>query len=209
MSETRFTSGFAQGTKREREENDDSDIEMQLAVQNNSGNTSPTGLNAHLQRFSTPTSSAMHKEDNSPARSSTSSLSEVGTTTPSTTPKSSVRAFAIVEDVASPPKKRAKLTFAEKEEMRILKAVRQQEKAEEAAQKEAERKARADDKARRDAEKEAERKRKDAEKEAERKRKDAERDEKRLAKEAEKAKKSRNEKIRRVRSNAKRQRNRG
>jgi chromatin assembly factor 1 subunit A len=146
---------------------------------------------------SSPVSPTSARRASSPARSSTGSLSEAGTSTPVGLRPSPTTAFTALNGVVQPPKKRAKLTFAEKEEQRILKAVRDQEKAEERAQRELEKKAKEEDKARRDAEKEAERKRKDAEREEKRLVKEAERaekEEKRLIKEAERAEKDKEKK---------------
>jgi chromatin assembly factor 1 subunit A len=156
----------------------------------------------------TPPVSIGTKRDTSPARSTTGSLTDVGTATPSnrgqspmlggpppsTTNLTSPSAFAALNGNAPPPPKKAKLTFAEKEAKRIEKEFKDQQRAEEKARKEAERAAHAEEKARKEAEKEAERAahaeekaRKEAEKEAERKRKEEEREAKRAAQEAEKA----------------------
>lgn len=157
----------------------------------------------------TPPVSIGTKRDPSPARSTTSSLTDMGTATPSNRGQSpmpgalphsttmtspSPSAFAALNGNAAPPAKKAKLTFAEKETKRIEKEFKDQQKAEERARKEAERAAHAEEKARKEAEKEAERAahaeekaRKEAEKEAERRRKEEEREAKRAAQEAEKA----------------------
>lgn len=152
--------------------------------------TPPVSVEAN-KRAASPTQSR---------RSSTSSLSDVGSMTPSVRHGSpmhtsfapmqaspSKSAFAVMNGTEAPPPKRAKLTFAEKEAKRIEKEFRDQERAAEKSKKEAERQAHAEIKARKDAEKEAERKKKEAEKEAERKKKEAEKEEKRLVQEAEKA----------------------
>jgi chromatin assembly factor 1 subunit A len=133
----------------------------------------------------------------SPARSSTGSLTDAGTSTPPGLIALPVTAFTMLDGVVQPPKKRVKLTFTEQEDKRIQKQIRDSERAQEKARKELERQHREEDKARRDAEKEAERKEKEAErkeKEAERKRKEADKEEKRLSKEAEKAEKERDRK---------------
>jgi chromatin assembly factor 1 subunit A len=137
-------------------------------------------------------------------RSSTTSLTDAGSVTPSlrdgspipnssapTEASPSKSAFTAMHGTSAPPPKRAKLTFAEKEAKRIEKEFRDQERAAEKAKKDAERQAHAEEKARKDAEKEAERKKKEAEKE-----------EKRLAQEAEKAAK---EKRKRKKEEEKRQ----
>lgn len=74
-------------------------------------------------------------------------------------------AFTALNGNPPPPAKKAKLTFAEKEEMRLLKEA---EKAKEKAEKAQKDKANAEEKARKLAEKEAERKVKEAEKEEKR-----------------------------------------
>lgn len=136
----------------------------------------------------TPPVSTGNMRDPSPARSTTGSLTDPGTATPShrgqspmlgVPPSSSAitsPAFAALNGSAPPPPKKAKLTFAEKEAKRIEKEFKDRQKAEEKARKEAERQAHTEEKAR-----------KEAEKEAERKKREAEREEKRAAQEAEKA----------------------
>jgi chromatin assembly factor 1 subunit A len=137
----------------------------------------------------TPPVSVGTKRDPSPARSTTGSLTDAGTVTPPLRGQSpmlgvppppsslaSPSAFTALNGTASPPPKKAKLTFAEKEARRIEKEFKDQQKAEEKARKEAERQAHAEEKAR-----------KEAEKEADRKKKEAEREERRVAQEAEKA----------------------
>jgi chromatin assembly factor 1 subunit A len=156
--------------------------------------------NAHENARSLSTLGSMSevKREPSPARSTTSSLSDAGPFTPSdisqspmvaaalTTASSntaSPSAFAALNGNPLPPAKKAKLTFAEREEKRILKEIKEAEKATERAEKAAER-------AKKDAEKQAnaaEKAQKDSEREAERKRKEADREEKRAAQEAEKA----------------------
>ncbi|KAK0128786.1 hypothetical protein ONS95_000736 [Cadophora gregata] len=147
----------------------------------------------------TPRISVGTKRAGSPTRSTTGSLTDAGTNTPSRDQSPSVdttthpllppsnaapaSAFAALTGSAAPPPKKAKLTFQEKEMKRINKEIKDKEKAEEKAKKDAE-------KARKDAEKQAhadEKAKKDAEKEAERKKKEAEKEEKRLAQEADKA----------------------
>ncbi|KAH7383559.1 chromatin assembly factor 1 subunit A-domain-containing protein [Cadophora sp. MPI-SDFR-AT-0126] len=140
----------------------------------------------------TPPVSVGTKRENSPTRSTTGSLTDAGTNTPSrdqspalstlpttTSDAPPASAFAAMNGSAPPPPKKAKLTFQEKEMKRINKEIKDKEKAEEKARKEAER-------ARKEAEKQAhadEKAKKDAEKEAERKKKEAEREEKRIAQE--------------------------
>jgi chromatin assembly factor 1 subunit A len=135
----------------------------------------------------TPPVSIGTKRDPSPARSTTGSLTDLGTATPhrgqspmlgvppASSATTSPSAFAALNGSA-PPLKKTKLTFAEKEARRIEKEFKDRQKAEEKARKEAERQAHAEEKAR-----------KEAEKEAERKKREAEREEKRVAQEAEKA----------------------
>jgi chromatin assembly factor 1 subunit A len=154
----------------------------------------------------TPPVSIGTKRDPSPARSTTGSLTDIGTATSSNrgqspllgVPPSSTNltspspsAFAALNGNAPPPAKKAKLTFAEKEARRIEKEFKDQQKAEEKARKEAERAAHAEEKARKEAEKEAERKKKDEEREAKRAAQEAEKaakEEKRRKKEEEKLK---------------------
>lgn len=138
-----------------------------------------------------PVSIEANKHAPSPGRrrrSSTNSLSDAGSRTPSLLDDSPMRssfaptqtspsksAFTVLNGNIAPPPKRSKLTFAEKEARRIEKEFKDQARAAEKAKKEADRQAHAE-----------ERSRKDAEKEAERKKKEAEKEEKRLAQEAEK-----------------------
>jgi chromatin assembly factor 1 subunit A len=154
----------------------------------------------------TPPVSIGTKRDPSPARSTTGSLTDIGTATSSNrgqspmlgVPPSSTNltspspsAFAALNGNAPPPAKKAKLTFAEKEARRIEKEFKDQQKAEEKARKEAERAAHAEEKARKEAEKEAERKKKEEEREAKRAAQEAEKtakEEKRRKKEEEKQK---------------------
>jgi chromatin assembly factor 1 subunit A len=154
----------------------------------------------------TPPVSIGTKRDPSPARSTTSSLTDAGTVTPSNRGQSpmlgvpppstnltspSPSAFAALDGSAPPPPKKAKLTFAEKEAKRIEKEFKDLQKAEEKARKEAERAAQVEERARKEAEKEAERKRKEEEREAKRAVQEAEKaakEEKRRKKEEEKLK---------------------
>jgi chromatin assembly factor 1 subunit A len=188
--------GFIKG-----EHDEDNDFQTQEHApdceNSNSFSTPPRNRAANFKTESSPVSLASTKRASSPARSSTGSLSDAGTSTPVGLRPSPTTAFTALNGIVQPPKKRVKLTFAEKEEQKILKAVRDQEKAEERAQRELEKKAKEEDKARRDAEKEAERKRKEAEREEKRLVKEAERaekEEKRLIKEAERAEKDREKK---------------
>ena len=98
----------------------------------------------------------------------------------------------MLSSMGQPPKKKAKLTFAEKEHKKILKEIRDREKADERAKREAEKRDKEQDKARRDAEREAERQKKEAEREEKRLVKEAER----LVKEAERAEKEKERKAR-------------
>jgi chromatin assembly factor 1 subunit A len=116
----------------------------------------------------------------SPARSTTSSLSDAPSITTPTRNSVQNSAFAALGGHQPPPAKKPKLTFAEKEEERqqklALKLIKDQQRAEERSKREAEKREKDADKARRDAEKEVERKQKEAERET-----------KKAAKEAEKA----------------------
>lgn len=135
----------------------------------------------------------------SPARSSTSELTDAGAVTPSrdqspvaipTPSPLKPSAFALMNGSAPPPAKKPKLTFAEQELRKINKEIKEKEKAEEKARREASKKAQADEKSRKEASKKAqadEKAKKEAEKEVERRKKEAEREEKRVAAEAEKA----------------------
>jgi chromatin assembly factor 1 subunit A len=118
--------------------------------------STPMGSEDRTRETSTPLSS--------PAPTSTRTISII-----STPPQ--LRTLPAFNGAEEPPKKRVKLTFAEKEEKRIMKEIRDREKAEEKAKREAERRF------------------KEAEREAERVKREAEKEEKRLAKEAEKAEK--------------------
>ena len=142
-----------------------------------------------------PTSIGTAKRDASPARSSTGSLSDIGSATPSLPANSptplrtsstavSTNKLQTPSDATAPPAKKAKLTSEEKELRRINKMIKDQERAEEKAKREAERQAHAEEKAR-----------KEADKETERKKREAEREEKRVAQEAEKAAKDEKRKI--------------
>ncbi|PMD29604.1 hypothetical protein L207DRAFT_445247 [Hyaloscypha variabilis F] len=153
---------------------------------------------AASESLPTPPVSIGTKRDPSPARSTTGSLTDAGTATPSIRGQSPMlgvppasSAFAALDGNAPPPAKKAKLTFAEKEARRIEKEFKDQQRAEDKARKEAERAAHAEEKARKEAEKEAERKRKDEEREAKRAAQEAEKaakEEKRRKKEEEKQK---------------------
>ena len=191
MSATQVGSISPQSFKRDRDEGDDLETPLFVSEFQNLGSCSQS---LHTQdkdfskRESTPLPAPSTERDaspapSSPARSSTGSLSHRSISTPPSFQNSPATAFAAPNGIAPPPKKRVKLTFAEKEERRILKTVRDQERTEERARKEAERKEKEEDKARKDAEREAERKRKESEKE-----------EKRLMKEAEKAEKEKERK---------------
>lgn len=222
MSTMLSASTSPQSFKRERDEDDDletplyipdgegfikgaHDEDNEFQTQHNvpnceSSNSLSTPTRNRTTNFKTelsPVSLASTNRASSPARSSTGSLSDAGTSTPVGLRPSPTTAFTALNGIMQPPKKRVKLTFAEKEEQRILKAVRDQEKAEERAQKDIEKKAKEEDKARRDAEKEAERKRKVAEREEKRLAKEverAEKEEKRLIKEVERAEKDKEKK---------------
>jgi chromatin assembly factor 1 subunit A len=137
-----------------------------------------------------PVSTATSKQDLSPARSRTGSLTDAGSATPSCRAGSpmpgttsvagmaSPSAFATLNGNAPPPPKKPRLTFQEKELRRINKEIKDQERTVEKARKEQERQAQAEEKAIRDAEKETERKKKEAEKETKRKAQEAEKAEK-------------------------------
>jgi len=123
----------------------------------------------------TPPVSIGTKRDPSPTRSTTGSLTDAGSMTPSRgqSPMPSAAlgptqsAFTAMNGNGSPAPaaKKPKLTFQEKELRRINKEIKDREKAEEKAKKEAERQAQAEERARKDADKEAERKMREAEKE--------------------------------------------
>lgn len=137
-----------------------------------------------------PPSTAHPIREPSPARSESESvISEAPSRTPSLGPNSPLlqppSAFTMMSGGGQPPKKKPKLTFAEQEHKKILKEIRDREKADERARKEAERRDKEHDKARRDSEKEAERQKKEAEREEKRQVREAER----LVKEAERAEK--------------------
>lgn len=123
----------------------------------------------------------------SPARSSTGSLTDAGTTTPGAAPSPS--AFTKLNG-QGPPAKKPKMTFEEKQIQEAIKEVKRREKAEEKAKREAEK-----------AQKEVEKARREAEKETERIKREAEREQKRLVKEAENAEK---EKLRKLKEEEKR-----
>lgn len=200
MSATRVGSISPQSIKRDRDEGDDLETPLYMPEPQNFNSCSPphhAPNNDDFNKESTPIPASNTERDvspalSSPARSSTGSLSNRSASTPPSFQNSPATAFAALNGIAPPPKKRVKLTFAEREERRILKAIRDQERTEERARKEAERKEKEEDKARKDAEREAERKRKESEKE-----------EKRLMKEAEKAEK---EKERKAKEEEKRRR---
>ncbi|KUJ17431.1 uncharacterized protein LY89DRAFT_696862 [Mollisia scopiformis] len=129
------------------------------------------------------------KREASPTRSSTGELTDAGPDTPSyggASPPPSTStpsAFAALNGSAPPPAKKQKLTFQEAELKRINKEIKDRERAEEKAKKDAERQALVEEKARKTAEREAEKKRKEVEKEEKR----VALEEKRVAQEAEKA----------------------
>ncbi|KAL5313635.1 hypothetical protein ACEPPN_018056 [Leptodophora sp. 'Broadleaf-Isolate-01'] len=142
----------------------------------------------------TSTTSTITKRDTSPTRSTTGSLTDAGTTTPSRDqspnptsnsagdqPTTSIStgtsdlppppppsAFAAMSAAGSapppPPPKKVKLSFQEKEMKRINKEIKEREKAEEKARRDKEKQVLADEKARKDVEKAEEKARKDAEK---------------------------------------------
>jgi chromatin assembly factor 1 subunit A len=153
----------------------------------------PTAHTSELQL--TPESSDYPDREASPARSSTSSLTDADTATPPAARNSPATVFSALNVAALPPKKRVRLTCVEKEEKRIMKEIKERERADEKSRKEAERREKEESKARRD-----------AEREAERKRKDTEREEKRLMKEAEKAEKEKAREDERRRKEEERQR---
>jgi chromatin assembly factor 1 subunit A len=127
-----------------------------------------------------------------PARTETDSLSEIGSSTPPLTHAPPATAFSALNGNSQPPKKKMKLTYAEQEEKRMLKEIKDRERQEEKAKKEAEKREKEQDKARREAEREAERKKREADREEKRLVKEverAERERERKAKEDEKRKK--------------------
>jgi len=164
----------------------------------------PEQAEAASESLPTPPVSIGTKRDLSPARSTTGSLTDMGTATPSirgqspmlgvpptSTVLTSPSAFAALNGNAPPPAKKAKLTFAEKEAKRIEKEFKDQQKAEDKARKEAERAAHAEERARKEAEREADRKRREEEREAKRAVQEAEKaakEEKKRKKEEEKLK---------------------
>lgn len=147
-----------------------------------------------------PTSTGASKRDPSPAPSSTGSLSDIMSTTPSLPSNSptpvgaapvvgSAAPVRFLNDIGAPPPKKVKLSLEEKEMRRINKMIKDQERADEKARKEAERLAQAEERARKEAEKDIERKKKEAEREEKRAAQEAERaakDEKRKKREEEK-----------------------
>ncbi|RDW84539.1 hypothetical protein BP6252_02129 [Coleophoma cylindrospora] len=112
--------------------------------------------------------------DNSPARSHTGSMTDPESTTPSRKhepsqlPSEPVSAFAALNGTPQPPAKKPKLTFAEKEEQKLNKQIRDAEKAAERAKKEADKREKAEEKAKREAENEAQRLKREAEREEKR-----------------------------------------
>lgn len=155
-----------------------------------------------------PTSIGTTKRDVSPARSSTGSLSDARSTTPSLPASSpspvgpsvaaSTGIMKAANNATAPPRKKVKLTAEERELKQINKLIKEQERAAEKARKEAERQAQAEERARKEAEKEAERKKREAEKEEKRAAQDAEKaikEEKRKIKEEEKRQKEEQKKV--------------
>ncbi|KAM3068878.1 hypothetical protein ACMFMG_004052 [Clarireedia jacksonii] len=136
-----------------------------------------------------PVSIQSNKRAPSPARSTTSTLSELDSSIESLRGDSPLAgtAFAALKGDGSkaPPPKKPKLSFAEKEAKKIEKQFKDQEKARERERKESEKQAQLEEKRRRDKEKDEEKKRKDAEREAER----AAKEEKKRIKDAEKREK--------------------
>lgn len=131
--------------------------------------------------LNTPSS---RKRSVSPARSTASTLTDIGTSTP-VGGNSPAPAFALNN---APPAKKRKLTFAEQEEQRILKQIQKAEKAEEKARRESEKKQREFEKAKRDAEREEKRLIREAEK-AEKEKEKATKAEEKRKKDDEKRKK--------------------
>lgn len=198
-------------SKRDHDSFIETQLEAPFSVPQSFLDTLEPSQSASSESLPTPPVSVGNKRDTSPTRSTTGSLTDAGSVTPSyraqtptATESSTVAtqsAFAVMAGGAAPPKKKAKLTFAEMEVKKFEKEIRDRERAEEKTRKDAERKAtaeerevkereRAEEKARKEAERQAnaeEKARKDAEKEAEKKRKEAEKEEKRAAVEAEKA----------------------
>ncbi|PQE28572.1 Chromatin assembly factor 1 subunit A protein [Rutstroemia sp. NJR-2017a WRK4] len=136
-----------------------------------------------------PVSIQSNKRASSPARSTTSTLSELDSSIGSLRGNSPLAstAFAALDGDGSkaPPPKKPKLSFAEKEAKKIEKQFRDQERARERERKESEKQAQLEEKRQRDKEKDEEKKRKDAEREAER----AAKEEKKRVKDAEKKEK--------------------
>jgi chromatin assembly factor 1 subunit A len=136
-----------------------------------------------------PVSIQSNKRASSPARSTTSTLSELDSSIGSLRGNSPLAgtAFAALDGDGSkaPPPKKPKLSFAEKEAKRIEKQFKDQEKARERERKESEKQAQLEEKRQRDKEKDEEKRRKDAEREAER----AAKEEKKRIKDAEKKEK--------------------
>ncbi len=138
-----------------------------------------TMVDLTMEMRGTPASA---QRDPSPARSSTDSLTDAGSTTPSlpshSPPASAAQssAFAAMNGNVQPPAKKPKLTFAEKEDRRILKEVKDRERAEEKAKRDAEK-----------AKKDAEKAKKDTERRAAQEAERAAKEEKRAAQEAERA----------------------
>jgi len=116
-----------------------------------------------------PPPAAFHSTNRevSPARSTTSSLSDLSSGSLSQIGQSPMAgtAFAVLNGngTSAPPSKKKKLTFQEKEAKRIEKEFKEAERAAEKEKRETERREQAEEKARRDAEREAERKQKEQE----------------------------------------------
>src|ERR1700724_2715324 len=112
----------------EEEYNKEDDFETARQVPDceasNSFSTPMQNRITNVNSESSPLSLTSTRRASSPARSSTGSLSEAGPSTPVGSRPSPTTAFTALNGIVQPPKKRAKLTFAEKEEQRILKAVR-------------------------------------------------------------------------------------
>lgn len=119
----------------------------------------------------------------SPGRSRSGSLT-ASTATPVDPSNSPATAFTALNGAGEPPKKRVKMTFAEKQQELIMKEIRKRERADARALKEVERR-----------EKEQQRAHREAEREIERQKKEAELEEKRKVKEAQKAEKEKENQI--------------
>ncbi|ELR03626.1 hypothetical protein VC83_09341 [Pseudogymnoascus destructans] len=163
--------------------------------EDSSTNVTSPPLKMSLEQRLRPCAAHHLIRESSPARSDTESvISEAPSRTPSLGANSPLlqppNAFSMMSSGGQPPKRKPKLTFAEQEHKKILKEIRDREKADERARKEAEKRDKEHDKARRDAEKEAERQKKEAEKEEKRLIKEAEK----LVKDAERAEKEKERK---------------